>query len=93
MKKTLFIILISTILITACASAAPTATLPAPAASTKAPAVSQPTSAPLVGTIVPPQPAAVQPTKPISKEFTPSDPKNVKLAAGKPQLVEFFAFW
>ena len=25
--------------------------------------------------------------------FTPSDPKTVKLAAGKPQLVEFFAFW
>lgn len=41
--------------------------------------------------------ASLQPTtkvvKPISTEFTPSDPKNVKLSAGKPQLVEFFAFW
>jgi hypothetical protein len=29
----------------------------------------------------------------ISDEFTPSDPETVSLAAGKPQLVEFFAFW
>mgnify|MGYP001615188150 FL=1 len=36
---------------------------------------------------------AAQSAKLISKEFTPSDPKNVKLNAGKPQLVEFFAFW
>ncbi len=37
--------------------------------------------------------AVSQAAKPISKEFTPSNPKNVKLNAGKPQLVEFFAFW
>jgi hypothetical protein len=29
----------------------------------------------------------------ISDEFTPSDPALVNLAAGQPQLVEFFAFW
>ena len=29
----------------------------------------------------------------ISDEFTPSDPAGVNLAAGQPQLVEFFAFW
>ena len=29
----------------------------------------------------------------ISDEFTPSDPEAVNLAAGQPQLVEFFAFW
>ena len=29
----------------------------------------------------------------IKTEFTPTDPATVKLAAGKPQFVEFFAFW
>ncbi len=29
----------------------------------------------------------------IATEFTPTDPATVSLAAGKPQLVEFFAFW
>jgi hypothetical protein len=33
-------------------------------------------------------------TEPVIKtEFTPTDPATVNLAAGKPQLVEFFAFW
>jgi len=82
MKKILFMILISTILIAACSTPAPTP--PAPAVSTKAPAV--------VNTTVPP-PTPIQPPRPISTEFTPSDPKSVKLNAGKPQLVEFFAFW
>ena len=100
MKKTFFMILITAILIAACSTPRPT--LPAPIANTQAPAVSQPTqapavsqptSAPVVVNTAPPQPTAAQPAKPISKEFTPSDPKNVKLAAGKPQLVEFFAFW
>jgi len=91
MKKTLFMILITAITIAACSTPAPT--LPAPATSTKAPAAGQPTSAPVVVNTAPPQPTVAQAAKPISKEFTPSDPKNVKLAAGKPQLVEFFAFW
>ncbi|MBI5082434.1 MAG: hypothetical protein HZB17_14205 [Chloroflexi bacterium] len=72
MKKTVFVILIATMLIAACST--PTPTLPALAVNPQASAVSQP-------------------TKLISKEFTPSNPKNVKLNAGKPQLVEFFAFW
>ena len=103
MKKTLFMILITAIMIASCSTPAPTLPAPAantqaPAVSTQAPAMSQPTSAPSVVNTAPPQPTAAQPTvvqpaKPISKEFTPSDPKSVKLAAGKPQLVEFFAFW
>jgi len=73
MKKTLFMILITAILITACSTPEPT--LPAPA-----------------DLNIPFQPTT-KATKPISTEFTPSDPKSVKLSAGKPQLVEFFAFW
>lgn len=91
MKKTVFTILISAMLIVACSVTQPT--LPAPAVSTQASAVSQQTSAPSVVNTAPPQPTAAQPAKLISKEFIPSNPKNVKLNAGKPQLVEFFAFW
>jgi PBP1b-binding outer membrane lipoprotein LpoB len=29
----------------------------------------------------------------IDNEFHPSDPTTVSLAAGRPQFVEFFAFW
>jgi outer membrane biogenesis lipoprotein LolB len=33
-------------------------------------------------------------TAPVIKtEFTPTDPTTVNLALGKPQFVEFFAFW
>ncbi len=91
MKTTVFSILIAAILIAACSTPQPT--LPAHAVSPQTPAVSQPTSAPSVINTAPPQPTAAQPAKLISKEFTPSNPKNVKLNAGKPQLVEFFAFW
>jgi uncharacterized lipoprotein YajG len=77
MKKSLLMSLMFAIMIAACSTPAPT--LPASVVSTKAPAASQPTAA--------------QPAKPISTEFTPSDPKSVKLNAGKPQFVEFFAFW
>jgi hypothetical protein len=50
-------------------------------------AATPPTSAPV-------EPPAALPTQPaISNEFTPSDPTQVALAAGRPQLVEFFAFW
>jgi hypothetical protein len=42
------------------------------------------------------EPTAAPPTATafvISEDFTPSDPATVNLAAGKLQLVEFFAFW
>lgn len=32
-------------------------------------------------------------TPSINDDFHPTDPKTVNLAAGKPQFVEFFAFW
>lgn len=43
------------------------------------------------------QPAATPQAAPtalgVSSEFTPTDPKTVNLAAGRPQLVEFYAVW
>ena len=32
-------------------------------------------------------------SQPLSDYFRPTDPTTVKLAAGLPQLVEFFAYW
>lgn len=68
--------------------APPTSNAPA-AAPTSAPATAEPT-------------VEVQPTEAVEAAPTPhavktelaaTDPSTVQLAAGKPQLVEFFAFW
>jgi len=37
--------------------------------------------------------AAATPSVTVNDDFHPTDPKTVNLAAGKPQFVEFFAFW
>jgi len=51
-------------------------------------------AATLAPTVVAPPGGGAQPTPPvIETHFTPTDPATVNLAAGKPQLVEFFAFW
>lgn len=45
-------------------------------------------------TVAAAEPPAALPAQPvIATDFTPSDPATVSLAAGQPQLVEFFAFW
>jgi flagellar basal body-associated protein FliL len=36
---------------------------------------------------------AATPSIAVDDDFHPTDPKTVNLAAGKPQFVEFFAFW
>jgi len=62
--------------------------LSACAAATPAPAAIAPQGP------APTQPASAPTTAPVIKtEFTPTDPATVNLAAGKPQFVEFFAFW
>jgi hypothetical protein len=43
---------------------------------------------------VPAAAPTVAPTpKPVKAELEATDPTTVQLAAGKPHLVEFFAFW
>ncbi len=38
-------------------------------------------------------PAVADPTATVRVAMQPTDPSTVVLTAGKPQLVEFFAFW
>ena len=80
MRKLLFFFAFVAWLVTACATSAPVSpgsTPEAQSGNTPSPQVTGATSQ--------------EPT--VETGFTPSDPNTVKLAAGKPQLVEFFAFW
>ncbi len=51
------------------------------------PGPAQPTQAPAEPTV------RTQPTREIQKELHATDPTSVRLASGRIQLVEFFAFW
>lgn len=71
----------------ACApAAAPSAAPPTQAA--EPPPVAAPTQA---QALAPPTAQAANPLP--DDQFRPSDPAQVNLAAGRPQFVEFFAFW
>jgi hypothetical protein len=100
------LLMIAGLLLAACAPAATPQTAqpeaPVQAAATAKPAATQPTSqeAPteIAATDVPAAaptdaPAAAPTKKPVKTELEATDPATVQLAAGKPQLVEFFAFW
>lgn len=68
----------------------------APPASTEAEAGAPPAEPPTQAAQPTGEPAAATPTEPTplgSPELKASDPATVSLAAGKVQLVEFFAFW
>lgn len=88
------------------AACAPTVVAPTAVAPTAAPALPTKSNAPVAAPTS--APAAVEPTvevKPtetaeaaptphaVKAELEATDPSTVQLAAGKPQLVEFFAFW
>ena len=90
------LLLLLPILAAACAAPQPAANgepLQAGAADT-IPTLSPPSATDQTGatepTLAPGLPTA---TTAIKTEFAPSDPATVNLALGKPQLVEFFAFW
>ncbi|MBP7689309.1 MAG: hypothetical protein KA765_15440 [Thermoflexales bacterium] len=97
MKRVGLLMMIGLIL-AACAPAAskpaaPPASAPTVGAPTNAPAVAQPATE-----VVPAEAASAAPTvvptrKPVKSELEATDPGTVQLAAGKPQFVEFFAFW
>ena len=80
MRKSLLFFALAAWLVTACANAAPVSPSSTPEAQSGDTPSPQVTGAP-----------TQEPT--VETGFTPSNPAIVKLAAGKPQLVEFFAFW
>jgi ABC-type Fe3+-hydroxamate transport system substrate-binding protein len=84
----------------------PTASVPSPVAPTlePQPAAPEPVTAPNEATaIVPVAPEATETEPPAEgaavvptsrgNELEATDPATVSLATGKPQLIEFFAFW
>jgi len=78
MRRLFYLTLAAALIVSACATA-PTATAPPASAPTQV-VESAPTVAPTSAPV-------------IKTEFTPTDPTTVNLALGKPQFVEFFAFW
>lgn len=64
-------------------------------ASTDSPVDAAVSALPTAGDIAAPGTAeqSAQPARDPNRGFTPSDPAAVTLAAGRPQLVEFFAHW
>lgn len=60
-----------------------------PVAATSVPALSQPTGTPTLEVT----PTEVQPTFEVKTELVATNPEEVRLASGKVQFVEFFAFW
>jgi hypothetical protein len=91
MRNVVYGLTILTLLLTACAGAsAPTALTPTAAAPTAIPTLEPPTVLPATEIPATSAPIAVPEVK---EEFVATDPSTVQLAAGQPQLVEFFAFW
>ena len=95
MQRLMLLLMIASWLLAACAPAAmpQTEQLKAPeqaAATAAKPTAAQPTSQAAPTAIA----ATAAPTKkPVKTELEATDPATVQLAAGKPHLVEFFAFW
>ncbi len=89
MKQNLFCLLTLAALLAGCAGPAAVATGSAPGAASPVPTESL---APASLLTEAPASASAD-TFVISEDFVPSDPATVSLAAGRPQLVEFFAFW
>ena len=80
----------------ACGSSAQPADLPTPAAvapPTKANATALPTAAPVAVATADPGIVAIPTAAPVRQELAATDPTGVVLGAGRPTLVEFFAFW
>ena len=86
MRKTIYRLLLGALWLTACGSP----TTSAPAATERVEAVSGSSAPTLAPTLALPTETAVHEVK---TDFVATDPGTVQLAAGKPQLVEFFAVW
>jgi hypothetical protein len=92
MKKWLYVLIGTSLLLAACAPAV--APIPTPTSGPTSTETSHLTSTALP-TVEPRVTSGPTATKApvISKKLHATKPESVQLAAGKPQLVEFFAFW
>ena len=72
---------------------APTIGVPNFGVPTSAPAPAQPTAEVKPTDAARAAPTAAPTRKPVKSELEATDPATVKLASGRPQFVEFFAFW
>lgn len=77
-------------LLAGCQANAPVPVSPAVAPSTAADAAS---SVPLANAPAANAPAAEAPAADPNRGFSATDPASVQLAAGRPQLIEFYAEW
>jgi len=80
----------------ACGSSAQPADLPRPAAvapPTEVDAAVLPTATPVAVSPADPGIVAIPTAAPVRQELAATDPTGVVLGAGRPTLVEFFAFW
>jgi hypothetical protein len=77
----------------ACGSSAQPADLPTPAPPTEVDAAVLPTATPVAVTPAGPGIVSIPTAAPIRQELAATDPTGVVLGAGRPTLVEFFAFW
>jgi len=77
----------------ACGSSAQPADLPTPAPPTEADAAAPPTAIPAPASPAEPGIVSIPTEPPIRQELAATDPTGVVLGAGRPTLVEFFAFW
>jgi hypothetical protein len=80
----------------ACGSSAQPADLPIPAAPappTEANAADLPTAAPVAVASAEPGIVSIPTAAPVRQELAATDPTGVVLGAGRPTLVELFAFW
>lgn len=97
MRNIIYLLTVGAWLLAACASPAPAGSADTPGGQAAAPTVAAPalTANPtLAPTVVVPTAAPTATTaREVKTGFEATDPSTVQLAAGKPQLVEFFAVW
>ena len=92
MKKFAAFLLLIAVWLSACGSSAPIASSVSPTLVNQLLAATLPPAS-LSQTTANPTAKAVAAAAPVSRKLHATNPASVKLSSGKPQLVEFFAFW
>ncbi len=95
MQKSIFLLTLGALMLAACGGPAATARPEAVGDGAVAPTTAPATAAQVALSTLAPTVAAPTETvvREIKSDFVATDPSTVQLAAGKPQLVEFYAVW